>query len=197
VKAYPHFNPSRYGLDVKVARVKASYHCKYNVNYHFVWIPKYRRKVLRGRVKEMLEGLIRGECRRYGWECLTLEVMPDHLHLFLSAKPSWPPSKIVNLLKGSASRRLRQVSPRLRWVNRGYLWASSYYVGTAGHVSQEQVLRYIMEQEREKAFNYDIFSGAERDRRQARLEGLPMAEKEEVKPIPPNCKRLGILGRFS
>jgi len=129
----------------------------------------------------MLEGLIKEQCRRYGWECLALEIMPDHLHLFLSAKPNWPPSRIVNLLKGNTSRMLRQAFPRLRWVNPGCLWASSCYVGTAGHVSQEQVMRYIVEQEREKAFNYDIFSGAERDRKQTRLEDYRMVE-QEVKP---------------
>lgn len=159
---YPHFNPQRHNLHVKIASVKSGFHCKYNINYHFIWIPKYRKSILRGKVVKILDTIIRGQCSQYGWDCLALEVRPDHIHLFLSSKPSWQPSKIVNLLKGNTSRQLRLIFPHLHYL--GYkncykrfksLWADGYYVGTAGHISQEQVMRYIMEQEKEgKPFKY-------------------------------------------
>lgn len=113
----------------------------------------------------MLRDIIEGKCQQYGWERLALEIQSDHIHLFLSAKPNWNPSKIVNLLKGNTSRQLRLVFPHLRYL--GYrhhikefssLWASGYYCGTAGHVSQEQVVRYILEQERIDKFNYSILA---------------------------------------
>lgn len=164
---YPHFNPTKYNLDVKVAQVRTSFHCKYNINYHLIWIPKYRKRLLRGRVAEVLEEIIRGQCEQYHWDCLALEVMPDHIHLFLSAGPTWQPSKIVNLLKGNTSRQLRRAFPRLKYLGyntrwrKGFpaLWAKGYYCGTAGHVSAKQVIRYIAEQEGKEAFDYDIKQG--------------------------------------
>ncbi|MFQ5887934.1 MAG: IS200/IS605 family transposase [Candidatus Hydrothermarchaeales archaeon] len=135
------------------------------MNYHFIWIPKYRRKILRCEVKKMLEHLIKEECKKHSWDCLALEVMPDHIHLFLSAPPTWQPSKIINLLKGRTSRELRLRYPWLKRLYTGYwkqypnLWARGYYCGTAGHVSTEQVIRYILEQEKQEAFNYSIFQG--------------------------------------
>jgi len=163
---YPHFNPKSQNLHVKVAKVRTGSHCKYNINYHIIWIPKYRKSILRGKVVRVLEDLIRGDCEFHGWDCLALEIMPDHIHLFLSAPPTWQPSKIVNLLKGNTSRQLRRMFPYLKYLGyaRHYktfpsLWAKGYYCGTAGHVSQEQVIRYIAEQEGRQPFSYDIKQG--------------------------------------
>lgn len=100
-------------------------------------------------------------------------------NLFLGCKPNWQPSKIVNLLKGNTSRQLRLAFPHLKYLGYRYrykqfpsLWAKGYYCGTAGHVSQEQVIRYIMEQEKEETpFNYNIRSGKFKDRKQKTLGG--------------------------
>lgn len=174
---YQHFEPNKYKLDVKVAEVKSSFHCKYNINYHMIWIPKYRKPILKGKVVEVLDAIIKGKCQQYGWQCLALEIMPDHLHLFLSAKPKWNPAKIINLLKGNTSRQLRLVFPHLHYL--GYqqhykkfpsLWARGFYCGTAGHVSQEQVIRYILEQEHRSNFNYDIFHAPESVRDQKKID---------------------------
>lgn len=162
---YPHFNPEKYGLDVKVAEVRTGSHTKFNINYHLVWIPKYRKALLTGEVVNYLDNIIRGVCDSYGWDCLALEVMPDHVHLFVGARPEWSPAKIVNILKGNTSRHLRIAFPRLRYLGYGgwkqypALWARGYYCGTAGHISQEQVIRYIMEQDGHHRFNYDIRTG--------------------------------------
>jgi len=160
---YPHFNPTKYKLDVKIASVKSSFHCKYNLNYHLVWIPMYRKPILRGEVVCVLKQLIHRQCYQQRWEALALEVMPDHIHFFVSAKPKWQPSKIVNQLKGATSRRLRLRFPHLKHL--GYptqkhydsLWADGYYAGSAGHVSQDAVQRYIQEQQGKPIFEYNIF----------------------------------------
>ena len=163
---YPHFNPEKYKIDVKIASVQRSFHVKYNINYHIIWIPKYRKPILKDKVAEVLKQIIDGQCKSYGWKNLALEVQPNHIHLFLTAKPSWKPSQIVNILKGNTARQLRLLFPELKYLGykqhfgKGFpsLWADGYYIGTAGHVSQEQVIRYIMEQEGDKPFNYDILS---------------------------------------
>lgn len=182
---YAHFNPELYGIKAKTATVRTSFHVKYNINYHIIWIPKYRKAILTGKVKEVLRTIIDGQCKTYGWHNLALEIMPDHIHLFLSAKPNVTPSKIVNMLKGNTARQLRLLFPHLHYL--GYqkrykkfdsLWADGYYISTAGHISQEQVIRYIMEQEKQNTFNYSLLNRNEATGHK-RSEGGNVA-----KPIP-------------
>ncbi|WP_027718409.1 IS200/IS605 family transposase [Desulfovirgula thermocuniculi] len=116
----------------------------YNINYHFVWSTKYRRKVLLPPVDETLKEAIAALCREHGYELLTLEVMPDYVHAFLSAPPKVAPAVIAKVLKGSTARTLFAKHPELRkklWG--GHLWNPSYYVGTAGQVSSDTIRRYI------------------------------------------------------
>jgi putative transposase len=88
---------------------------------------------------------------QYGFEVLALEVMPDHVHLFVSAPPKYVPAQVVRLFKGITSRKLKQEFASLRrqyWSKNATLWAESYYVGTAGHVSAETIRKYIEENQR-------------------------------------------------
>ena len=121
----------------------------YNINYHVVWCPKYRKPVLTGKIKEFLEEQIETIAETKGYKILEKKVMPDHVHLFLEANPFDSPINIVKVFKGVSSLRISKRFPELReqmW--RGVLWSPSYYVGTAGHVSAELIERYIKEQER-------------------------------------------------
>jgi putative transposase len=162
---YPHFNPHKYQLDVKIATIRSGFHCKFNINYHLVWIPKYRKKVLlEGTLKETLITILKDQCKELELEMLALEIMPDHLHLFIGAKPTHIPYMIVKQLKGVSSIQLREQFPELEYL--GYpkqmkrfkhLWARGYYCGSAGHVSQDAVKRYILEQEGKDVFEYSIF----------------------------------------
>lgn len=161
---YPHFNPAQYNIPVKIATVKSGNHFKHNINYHIVWIPKYRKKILVGKIAEFLKELIQEQCQVIGVECLALEVMPDHIHLFVSALPTHTPYLIVKQIKGNTSRRARQTFSDLVYL--GYkqhykefpfLWARGYYIGSAGHVSQEAVKRYILEQQGKDVFEYSVF----------------------------------------
>ena len=115
----------------------------YNINYHFVWIPKYRRKVLTGRVAEKCKELIEKVAKKNGIEVISLSIQPDHIHLFVSAPPRFSPSVLVNLFKGYTSRYLLQEFPFLRTPHG--LWTRTYYVGTARTVSEETIRRYIEE----------------------------------------------------
>ena len=161
---YPHFNPNKYQLDVKIATVKSGFHCKYNINYHLVWIPKYRKLVLEGEVKDSLDTILTEQCKTLQLEKLALEIMPDHLHLFTGARPTHIPALIVKQLKGVSSRKLREQFPELeylgypsQWKQFKHLWARGYYCGSAGHVSQDAVKRYILEQDGKEVFEYSIF----------------------------------------
>jgi putative transposase len=119
----------------------------YNINYHIVWCPKYRKEILTGKVKEFLEDQIQTIAETRGWEILELQVMPDHIHLFITAPPLDAPTNIVKVLKGVTGLRLFKKYPELKeeyWG--GHIWSSSYYVGTAGHVSAETIRKYIENQ---------------------------------------------------
>lgn len=143
---YPHFKPTE-KLKKQLKSIRTTSHATYNINYHIIWIPKYRKPILgHAKLKEILETILRGQCKAREWDILALEIQPDHIHLFLSAPPIWSPSEIVNILKGNTSRQLRLVFPYLKRNVRKHLWADGYYCGTAGHISQEQVRRYIEEQ---------------------------------------------------
>lgn len=118
----------------------------YQIAYHFVWIPKYRRKILIGGVEVTIKKAIEDCCATHGFTLLALETDIDHVHCFVSALPKDAPSKIVGLLKGYSSKMVRQAFPTLaKKTGRDQLWASAYYVGTAGQVSAETIRRYIME----------------------------------------------------
>src|SRR3990167_9783316 len=111
---YPHFNPTKYDVQVKIAKVKTGRHCKHNINFHIVWIPKYRKKVLVGNVRDILAQIIEGQCQDLGIDCLALEIMPDHVHLFVASNPNVLPWHIVKQIKGNTSIQLRRVFPELK-----------------------------------------------------------------------------------
>jgi putative transposase len=118
----------------------------FEVAYHLVWCPKYRRTLPEG-IQRDLQGLLRAICEARGWEVKALEVMPDHVHLFLGATPTDAPVVLVKTLKGITAKALFETHPELREVFRhGHLWSPSYYVGTVGHVSEETVARYVRDQ---------------------------------------------------
>lgn len=118
----------------------------YSIAYHFVWIPKYRRKILTGEVQKATKELLAECCERHGLVLLALETDWDHVHIFVSTPPRFSPAEIANLLKGYSSRYLRQRFPHLKKVcGKDHLWTQAYYVGTAGAVSAEIIRRYISE----------------------------------------------------
>jgi putative transposase len=118
--------------------------CVFLVNYHLIWCPKRRRKILVGPIRDRLVQIINESAPNLESEVLALEVMPDHLHLFLSATPQWAPNQLVGRLKGKSARLLRQEFPEL--LRMPSLWTRSYFCSTAGNVSSETIKRYIAEQ---------------------------------------------------
>jgi putative transposase len=132
-------------------KAKRTAHTVYQLAYHFVWIPKYRAKMLGGAVGERLKALIREICTEYGWEVDSLEVMDDHVHLFVSCPPRYAPAQVMNVIKSLTARALYEEFPRLRQVQwQGKLWADGYYVGSSGeHVTSELIRRYIEYQKAE------------------------------------------------
>ncbi len=114
------------------------------INYHFVWCPKRRKPVLKGEIKHRAQQIIFDLCVENEWRLIALEIMPDHVHLFLEAKPSYAPSVIIKRIKGRLSHHLRKEFPEL--LKLPTLWTPSYFCATTGNASTETVKKYIESQ---------------------------------------------------
>jgi putative transposase len=112
--------------------------------YHIIFCPKYRRKVLKWDVERDLRKIIYQVAKEKGATVKALEVMPDHVHLFIYLDPRIKVSQIVQLIKGRSSRVLREKYPFLRKMRA--LWSPSYFCCSIGYVSEKTVKMYIKNQ---------------------------------------------------
>lgn len=117
----------------------------FNIAYHIIWCPKYRRKVLVNEIEDRLKTLLVEKAKEIGCEISIQEVMPDHVHIFIKTKPTLAPHYIVQQLKGYTSRILRKEFPKLK-SRIPTLWTRSYYCESIGHISEETVKKYIKDQ---------------------------------------------------
>lgn len=110
---------------------------------HIVWIPKYRKPILNG-YQDELKDILYSIAEKKKWEILAVEVMPDHVHLFVSVPPTIAPSEVVKTFKGQSGRQFLILHPEFtdkRYDNS--LWAPSYFVASAGEVSSATIQAYI------------------------------------------------------
>ena len=133
----------------------------YACHYHFVFIPKYRKPVLRGDVGIEVRDLIREICRSEDIEILQGHIRPDHVHLLLSVPPHLAPSRVMQAIKGKTSHHLLQDYRRLRATFWGrHLWGRGYFVASSGNVTDETIAEYIRLQSAEPQ-NDDRFQVSE------------------------------------
>ncbi len=116
-------------------------HHVYLLNYHLIWCPKRRKPLLVGKVKERLNQIVQDRAKELKVEILAFEIMPDHIHLFISAYPTMTVHRLVKEFKGISSRYLRKEFPHL--LKLPSLWTHSYFASTAGNVSNGTIRRYI------------------------------------------------------
>lgn len=140
-------------------------HVVYLCNYHIVWVPKYRFRILTGAVKDMVEHDLRVLCAWKDVEVLELNVREDHMHLVCSIPPKVSISEFMGFLKGKLAIKLFKSYPGLRrkpyWGN--HFWARGYFVNTVG-LNEELIRRYVKyqeererEEERQRG-GYDLFT---------------------------------------
>lgn len=119
-------------------------HTKYKIEYHFVWITKYRYQVLRGDIALRLRELVRQTCATFEIEILRGVVSKDHVHLLVSAPPTMSPAEIMRRLKGRTSSKLFEEFPHLKkryWGRR--FWARGYFCVTAGELTKQMIEEYL------------------------------------------------------
>lgn len=115
------------------------------INYHFVFCPRYRRKIflIKG-VEERFKELVIKICQENEIEILAMECHKDHVHLFLNAPPTISASDIMHRIKGNTSRIIRLEFKQLNAIPS--LWTRSFFVSTAGDVSSDTIQKYVEEQ---------------------------------------------------
>ncbi len=126
-------------------------HTKSDLKVHVIWIPKYRKSVLRGAVALRVRDLIRQIAAQHELEIISGKVARDHVHVFLSYRPTQNVSQLMQWLKGTSSRVLLQEFPHLRKEFWGrHLWARGYLAVSSGNITDEMIQEYIAEQEGEQ-----------------------------------------------
>ena len=123
-------------------RYKRNAGCVFNIKYHLVWCPKYRKEVLTPKIAERLSELLNLKAQEMGIKIEIMQIHPDHVHVFITGQPTEAIQHIVNQLKGYSSRILRAEFAELR-SKLPCLWSRSYYAGTVGHVSEYTIRKYI------------------------------------------------------
>ncbi len=112
------------------------------LNYHFVFCPRYRRKIFDvPGVDEYFKKLVTEVCGQHDLQILAMECDHDHVHLFVSAPPTTAPYEIMKWIKGATSRKIRMQFSALNSMSA--LWTRSYFVSTAGKVSSATIRHYV------------------------------------------------------
>lgn len=126
-------------------KYKSNRNIVFSCQYHVVWCPKYRRKVLVNGIDDRLKHLLFHIAAELNAEILEIEVMPDHVHLLIDCDPTFGIYRIVKQMKGVTSRVLRKEYPALK-SRLPTLWTNSVCILTTGGATIEIIKRYIEEQ---------------------------------------------------
>ena len=130
-----------------MAEYKHGSHTIHDIKYHFVWLTKYRYKVLTGKISHRLRELLIQGCSARGITIIEGSIGKDHVHMLVSCPTNLAPSQIVQYLKGRSSRLIQDEFPELRKRYWGqHLWARGYFCATVGSVTKETVQKYISSQ---------------------------------------------------
>ncbi len=136
----------RYGILMSMKYWNGS-HTKHRIMYHLVWIPKYRKRILKGAIAKRLEELFR-ECAEVNeWEIKEINIQIDHVHMLIQLKPSISVSQAVQFFKGGSSKVIRSEFPELEeflWGNS--FWSDGYFAESVGKVDYEIIKNYVKNQ---------------------------------------------------
>lgn len=135
-------------MATKNEQYHSSSHCKYLTQYHIIWCPKFRYSILKNGVDDTLKIILSNICNTYGYTIKALEVMSDHIHIFVDCPQTVAPCDIVRTLKSISAIELFKYYPRLKkfYARCGKLWSDGYFISTVGHISETTVRKYIEEQ---------------------------------------------------
>ncbi len=127
--------------------LKSTAQTKYDLRYHFVWCPRYRKRILNGELAQRIKGMIHFAAQINEWDIFELAIQQDHIHLYLGAGPKWSPSEIMKTIKGGTSNKIRELFPDLDEVYwRATFWADGFFVQSIGSVTDKMISDYVKKQ---------------------------------------------------
>ena len=133
------------------SKYKKQSHVIYKCDYHIVWVPKYRYRILKGVIKELLTSDIKMLCEWKSCEVQELSIQEDHIHVLVSVPPKLSISSLMGILKGKLAIKIFKSYPSLKeklyWGN--HFWARGYFVSTVG-LDEEMIKKYVQHQEKEE-----------------------------------------------
>ncbi len=119
-------------------------HTVYNIEYHFVWVTKYRYQVLKGDVALRVRELVRQTCEHFEIRIIKGVVSKDHVHIFVSAPPTMAPSEIMRRIKGRTASKLFEEFPLLKKRYWGrHFWARGYFCVSSGKITEDMIVNYL------------------------------------------------------
>jgi putative transposase len=122
-------------------------HSKHRLMYHIVWIPKYRKRVLRGEIVERLKELFEQCAEINQWQIHELNIQKDHVHMLIQLRQNISVSRAVQLLKGGSSKKIRSEYPELEEFLWGdSFWADGYFAESVGQLNEAAIRKYIQNQ---------------------------------------------------
>ena len=129
--------------------IKSTAHSRYRCQYHIVFAPKYRRKVIYNQIRADIGHILSELCKRKGVEIIEAEAMPDHIHMSVRIPPKYSVSEIMGYLKGKSSLMIfeRHANLKYKYGNR-HFWCRGYYVDTVGK-NAKKIQEYIRNQMKE------------------------------------------------
>ena len=134
--------------------VRRTKHAVYDLKYHLVWIPKYRKDILSGEVSRYLKEVFQRIAEEYEFRIDTMEVMKDHVHIFVEVPPRYSPAQAVQILKSVSAREVFKKFPKLRkqlWARE--FWSDGYFVRSVGDkVTADIIGKYIEYQTHEENY---------------------------------------------
>ena len=138
-------------------------HTRWNCKYHIVFIPKYRRKEIYGKLRSDIGQIIRQLCQYKGVEIMEAHAMPDHIHMLVHIPPKIAVSNFMGYLKGKSSLMIfeRHANLKYKYGNRNF-WAKGFFVSTVG-LDTNKVQEYIREQEKEDVMQDNLSSKEYKD----------------------------------
>ncbi len=129
-----------------IVGIKRTKHAVYDLKYHLVWTPKYRKQILSKEVAEYIKEMFQRIAEEYGFHIDTMEVMEDHVHIFTEASPKYSPAEVVQIMKSISARETFKKFPKLKkqlWA--GELWNDGYFVRSVGDKVTADIIRHYIE----------------------------------------------------
>ena len=131
-------------MNTEPVKYRYGSHTVFRIEYHFVWVTKYRYKILVGEIGLRVKELVKQTCDAFEIQIMKGVVSKDHIHILVSAPPEMAPSEIMRRIKGRTATKLFEEFPHIKKRYWGrHVWARGYFCATVGQMTDEMIKQYL------------------------------------------------------